>query len=88
MLKTILIIVSVSSLVNSQISEAIDAVRNAADGLNKIAIKAQTGNICKQNDNCYPINVLDNLCCNEKGPISLLIEGQCCNMFSYIQEQP
>ena len=50
---------------------------------NHIPKNLRQGVLCFKNDDCFPINVFNNLCCNEYG-----IAGQCCNMFSYIAEQP
>ena len=85
----IFVICSLLTCINSQVEEimvakaAIETIESTAKLANDLAIKAQPGNACFQNGDCYPINVFDNLCCVKNGFI-----GQCCNMFSYISERP
>jgi hypothetical protein len=83
MLQILLIILAITSCIDSQAREIIDTAKEAAEMANDIAKKLQPGALCFKNDDCFPINVFNNLCCNEYG-----IAGQCCNMFSYIAEQP
>jgi hypothetical protein len=79
MLKILLLLLAITTCIDSQARDIIDSAKEAA----KIAKKLQPGNICLENDDCYPINVFNNLCCME-----YTVVGQCCNMFSYIAEQP
>jgi hypothetical protein len=76
MLKILLLLLAITTCIDSQARDIIDTAKEAAK-------KLHPGNICLENDDCYPINVFNNLCCME-----YTIVGQCCNMFSYIAEQP
>ena len=59
--------------------EARAVINLAGDAVNAL----KHGNMCLANENCFPINIIDNLCCSEKG-----LMGKCCNMFAYISERP
>ena len=70
----------------SEIQLAVDVIKAAKDGIkatNDILVMSQSGNICLENNDCYPINILNNLCCIRNGVV-----GQCCNMFYYISLRP
>ena len=89
MFKTIFVLYAILNCVNSQVEEimvakaAIQTIKGAAELANDVATKIQPGNLCFTNEDCYPINVFDNLCCIKNGLV-----GQCCNMFAYISERP
>ena len=76
MLQILLIMLAMTSCIDSQAREIIDTAKEAAEMANDIAKKMQLGNLCFKNDDCYLINVFQNLCSKEYA-----ITGQCCNYF-------
>ncbi len=56
MLDILLIIIAMTSCIDSQAREIIDTAKEAAEMANDIAKKLQPGNLCFKNDDCYPFN--------------------------------
>lgn len=79
--KQIIALIALISIVKSEsnIQEAKEVLKT----VDYILDSVQPGNVCMNNKDCYPINLIYNLCCIRNGFV-----GKCCNMFAFISLRP